>query len=171
MMINIFEGWPTPLNNSSNFVITMDLLKEIRETLIYVVIGLFLAFTINMGLGYALNTDKPVMAVVSSSMEPTLSKGDLVVVKGTEIETIMVGDVIVYHNPFQGVDVVHRVIEIKKEGGELYFYTKGDNNITNRLPDQDAGVAPPITEYYVKGRVVLTIPKLGWFRVIVSSVF
>jgi signal peptidase I len=149
----------------------MDWKKEIRETLIYIVIGLILAFTINTGLAYALKTDKPVMAVVSSSMVPTLNKGDLVVVKGTEIENIVVGDIIVYHNPLQGVAVVHRVVDIREENGMLTFYTKGDNNLTNRLVDQEAGIAPPITGHYVKGRVVLTIPKLGWFRVILSTVF
>lgn len=149
----------------------MDWRKEVRETITYIVIGLVLAFTINTGLGYALDTDKPVMAVVSSSMVPTLNRGDLVVVKGTEADTIVVGDVIVYHNPFQGVAVVHRVVDIKEENGRLIFYTKGDNDVTNRLTDQDAGIAPPINEHYIKGRVVLTIPKLGWFRVILSSVF
>jgi signal peptidase I len=149
----------------------MDWKKEIRETVIYIVIGLVLAFTINTGLGHALDTDKPVMAVVSSSMVPTLNKGDLVIVKGTEVENIVVGDIIVYHNPLQGVAVVHRVVDIKEENGERIFYTKGDNNITNRLTDQEAGIAPPITGHYIKGRVVLTIPKLGWFRVILSTAF
>ncbi len=149
----------------------MDWEKEIRETVTYIVIGLILAFTINAGIGYALGTDKPVMAVVSNSMVPTLNKGDLVIVKGTETGDIKVGDIIVYHNPFQGIAVVHRVVDIKEENGVLTFYTKGDNNVTNRLTDQEAGIAPPITEHYIMGRVVLTIPKLGWFRVILSTVF
>lgn len=149
----------------------MDWRKEIRETIMYIFIGLVLAYTINIGLGYGLGAEKPVMAVVSSSMEPTLNKGDLVVVKGTSPEEINVGDIIVYHNPFQGVAVVHRVIDIKKDGDEFVFYTKGDNNRTNRLSDQEAGIAPPVREYWVKGRVVLTIPKLGWFRVILTMLF
>jgi signal peptidase len=111
------------------------------------------------------------MAVVSSSMEPTLKRGDLVVVKGVSPEEISIGDIIVYHNPFQRVAVVHRVIDIKKDGDEFIFYTKGDNNLTNRLSDQEAGIAPPVREYWVKGRVVLTIPKLGWPRVILTMLF
>ncbi len=149
----------------------MDLKKEIRETVTYVIIGLVLAYAINTGLGYALDTDKPVMAVVSNSMDPTLKKGDLVVVRGVSPEDIAIGDVIVYHNPLQGVAVVHRVIDIKRDGDELIFYTKGDNNRTNRLSDQEAGIAPPIREYWVKGKVVITIPKLGWPRVILTAIF
>ncbi|MDI6654262.1 MAG: signal peptidase I [Candidatus Hydrothermarchaeota archaeon] len=147
----------------------MDLKKELKETVLYIVIGIVLAYGINTGLGYALDTDKPVMAVVSSSMEPTFYKGDLVVVKGIEPEKIAVGDVIVYHNPFRGVSVVHRVIEIKKINSGLYFYTKGDNSITNQLSDQESGIAPPIREEWIKGRLILVIPKLGWFRVALSN--
>lgn len=149
----------------------MDWKKEARETVMYIIIGLVLAYTINTGLGYALGTDKPVMAVVSSSMEPTLKRGDLVVVKGAPPEEISIGDIIVYYNPFQRVAVVHRVIDIKKNGDEFVFYTKGDNNLTNPKSDQEAGIAPPIREDWVKGRVVLTIPKLGWPRVILTMLF
>lgn len=137
----------------------------------YVLIGLALAYVINTGLGYALHTDKPVMAVVSNSMDPTLKKGDLVVVKGVPPEDIAIGDIIVYHNPLQGVEVVHRVIDIKRNGNELIFYTKGDNYRTNRLSDQEAGIAPPVRDYWVKGKVVVTIPKLGWPRVILTAFF
>lgn len=149
----------------------MDLRKEFKETAQYIVIGLVLAYGINIGLGYALDADKPVMAVVSSSMEPTFYKGDLVVVKGIEPEKITIGEVIVYHNPFRGVPVVHRVVGIKKINSEIYFYTKGDNNVTNQLSDQESGIAPPVRKEWVKGRVVLVVPKLGWFRVALSSLF
>ncbi len=148
----------------------MDWRKEIRETFIYIAVGLLMAYAINTGLGYALDTDKPVMAVVSNSMDPTIKKGDLVVVKGIPPGDIAVGDIIVYHNPLQGVAVVHRVIDIRSDEDGLVFYTKGDNNRTNRLSDQDAGIAPPIREYWIKGKVVVTIPKLGWPRVILTMV-
>jgi signal peptidase I len=148
----------------------MDFKKELKEIGIYIVIGLLLAFTINTGLAYFLGTDKPVMAVVSNSMVPTLNKGDLVIVKGVDTLQIDKGDVIVFYNPFQGVEVVHRVVDIKEKNGKLLFYTKGDNDTTNRLSDQIAGIAPPINDHFIRGRVVLTIPKLGWFRVIISSV-
>jgi signal peptidase len=149
----------------------MDLVKEVKETVIYIMVGLVAAFIINTGLGYALSTEKPIMAVVSDSMEPTFYKGDLVVVKGVETDDIQVGDIIVFHNPYRNIPVVHRVIKIQRTGSMTYFYTKGDNNRTNPHSDQTSGIAPPIPEDLVKGRVVKTIPKLGWFRVAVTGLF
>ncbi len=147
----------------------MDLVKEAKETALYILIGLVAAFVINTGLGHALGAEKPIMAVVSDSMEPTFYKGDLVVVKGVDTEDIKVGDIIVFYNPYRNIPVVHRVIKIEKRGSVTYFYTKGDNNLTNPHSDQVSGIAPPIPEELVKGRVVKVIPKLGWFRVLVTE--
>ena len=148
----------------------MDLKKEIRETVIYIVIGLVAAFTINTGLAFAFDTSKPVMAVVSGSMEPTFYKGDLIVSKGVPPGTLEVGDVIVYNNPIRGIDVVHRIVDIEERGHHIYFITKGDNNLTNPEPDQVSGLAPPIMDEWVEGKVVLVIPKLGWFKVALTEI-
>ncbi len=148
----------------------MDWEKEIRETVIYIVIGLVAAFTINTGLAFAFDTSKPVMAVVSGSMEPTFYKGDLIVSKGVPPETLEVGDVIVYRNPIRGIDVVHRIVDKEQRGPHIYFITKGDNNRTNPEPDQVSGLAPPIMDEWVEGRVVLVIPKLGWFKVALTDI-
>jgi signal peptidase len=147
----------------------MDWKKEIKETIIYIIVGLVLANVINTGLGYALHTSKPVMAVVSNSMEPTFYKGDLVVVKGVDPNTIKVGDIIVYENPWRGIPVVHRVVGIEKVDGRIYFFTKGDNARTNRFSDQQSGIAPPVSEEMVKGKVIIVIPKLGWFKVLLTE--
>ncbi len=144
----------------------MDWKKETRETVLYIFIGLVVAYALNTGLGYALDTQKPVMAVVSGSMEPTFYKGDLIVSKGVPATSLNVGDVIVYENRFRGIDVVHRVIAIENGGPHLYFYTKGDNNPES---DQKSGLAPPVMDEWVRGKVVLVIPKLGWLKVILTE--
>jgi len=149
----------------------MDWKKETRETVFYIFIGLIAAYALSTGLGYALDTQKPVMAVVSSSMEPEFYKGDLIVAKGVPPESLEVGDVIVYENRIKGIDVVHRIIAIEEGGHHLYFYTKGDNNETNPRSDQESGLAPPVIDEWVRGKVVLVIPKLGWFKVIVTEIF
>jgi signal peptidase len=150
----------------------MDWEKEIRETVIYIIIGLLAAFTINTGLAFAFDTSKPVMAVVSGSMEPTFYKGDLIVSKGVPPETLEVGDVIVYRNIIRKIDVVHRIVDIEERSGHLYFYTKGDNNLTN--PDWDQRtmppLAPPIMDEWVEGKVILVIPKVGWFKVALTEI-
>ncbi len=165
----------------------MNIIKEIKETVLYIFMGLVMAYAINTGLGYALDTNKPIMAVVSSSMEPTFYRGDLVVVKGVPTEELRIGDVIVYDNPCRGIAVVHRVVDVREDishephrcpNGRLLsppdegpvFYTQGDNDRTNHLPDQESGIAPPIRPDWVKGRVVLVIPKLGWFRVLLTEI-
>lgn len=149
----------------------MDWKKETRETVFYIFIGLIAAYALSTGLGYALDTQKPVMAVVSSSMEPEFYKGDLIVAKGVPPESLEVGDVIVYENRIKGIDIVHRIIAIEEGGPHLYFYTKGDNNETNPRSDQESGLAPPVIDEWVRGKVVLVIPKLGWFKVIVTEIF
>jgi signal peptidase len=146
----------------------MDWEKEIRETVIYIVIGLIAAFTINTGLAFAFDTSKPVMAVVSGSMEPTLYRGDLIVSKGVSPEALEVGDIIVFKNPFPPRKyVVHRIVDIEDRGHHTYFFTKGDNNPEW---DQKLGLAPPIMDDWVVGEVSFVIPKLGWFKVALTEI-
>jgi signal peptidase len=141
----------------------MDLKNEVLSTAKYVIIGLILSVVINQGLGYALNANKPIMAVVSDSMVPVFYRGDLIVVKGLDCNEIEVGDIIVYQNNVKNIPIVHRVVEIIREnGGRRFFITKGDNN---SHPDQEVGISPPVSCNWVRGKVALIIPKLGLFKV------
>lgn len=141
----------------------MDIRDEAISTGKYVLIGLALSVFINQGLGYALNTEKPIMAVVSNSMVPEFYRGDLIVVKGLQPEEIAVGDIIVYKNPYKGIPIVHRVIGIESDtNGNIYFLTKGDNNSHT---DQESGISPPVYEKWVMGEVKVIVPKLGYFKV------
>ncbi len=141
----------------------MDLKEEIISTAKYLLIGLILAMAINQGLGMALQAEKPIMAVVSNSMVPVFSRGDLIVVKGLECGKIEVGDIIVYHNPKRNIPIVHRVVEIDSDSqGEVLFTTKGDNN---GHTDQASGISQPVRCEWVRGEVKLIIPKLGLFKV------
>lgn len=87
--------------------------------------------------------------ISSRSMEPTLRVGDLVVVCSFCGEPSK-GDIVAYVSEY-GV-VIHRVVETINETGLLV--TKGDAN-TNVDPN-------PISRKYVLGRVVLTLPRLGY---------
>ncbi len=141
----------------------MDLKEEVISTSKYIVIGLVLSVLINQGLGYALNTEKPIMAVVSNSMIPVFYRGDLIVVKGIPPESIQEGDIIVYQNPYRNIPIVHRVVEIQTDGGGTrFFITKGDNNAHT---DQETNISPPVAGNWVRGEVRLIIPKLGYFKV------
>lgn len=82
--------------------------------------------------------------VLSGSMEPTLSTGDLIVVK--EVDSYAVDDVVVYQDGHSLV--VHRIIEIDGEN----IITQGDANNT---PDT------PIEATALKGTVVAHLPAVG----------
>jgi signal peptidase I len=157
---------------------------------VYAVLGILIAFIANQALAYALDTDLPVVAVVSSSMthdsttpqvfyqwlqdNMNYSKsyidswpvhdgfviGDLPIIEGSTKYNI--GDVIVYSIPDQSVPIIHRIISVNPDGS---FMTKGDHN---------SGLLP--FEHSVKlsqahGKVIFIVPKLGYFKVIVSRIF
>ena len=57
--------------------------------------------------------------------------------------------------------VIHRVTEVAQGGSEKLFVTKGD---ANSNPDIE-----PVFQSQVRGKVVLTIPKLGWAVIAAQS--
>lgn len=82
--------------------------------------------------------------VLSGSMEPSLSVGDMLVV--VPQESYRENDVVVFQRGSSGV--VHRIISI--EGDEII--TKGDAN--NTADD-------PISSSNIKGKVIIVIPYVG----------
>lgn len=94
--------------------------------------------------------------VLSGSMEPALSVGDLAVVAPVRTESLMVGDIITYRQVRRpDVLVTHRITAIGlDEQGRLKFETRGDANNTS---DQVL-----VDSKSVLGRVAYSIPKLGY---------
>lgn len=77
------------------------------------------------------------LIVLSGSMEPVISSGDLIICKQIDSDKVKVGDIIAFFDPDStGTAVLtHRVTEIAEENGALAFRTKGDaNNTEDRLP-------------------------------------
>ena len=107
----------------------------------------------------------PFGVISSSSMEPTLHRGDLVLVLKIPFEKIQKGDIVVFRNPNNGVAVAHRVVG-KLEDGRLL--TKGDNE--EYLDQVRPGpVMPPIDEDLYLGIVPILVghpiklPRIGAF--------
>lgn len=69
-----------------------------------------------------------VFNIVSGSMEPSYSVGDLIYVKEVDPTTVKVGDVITFVLNEDLVVATHRVVRIDAE--KERFYTKGDANDT-----------------------------------------
>lgn len=90
--------------------------------------------------------------VISGSMEPEYSVGDLLYVKEVNVNSIKVGDPITFILNEDLVVATHRVIRIDAE--KQYFYTKGD---ANEIEDQN-----PVHFKNVIGVPKFSIPKLGY---------
>jgi len=121
-------------------------------SIVYLFLGFVIAYSVNMGLGYALDTQTPVVAVFSNSMVSTFYKGDMILVQG--VEEVSVGDIIVFSVPDRSYPIIHRVYEITPEG----IKTKGDNNLY---------VDPwKISKEDIYGKAILKFPLLGWVKII-----
>jgi len=120
------------------------------------------------GLQTALKTEYPLFAVASGSMEPTLLRGDLILVQGgLNFSELTVGymtapvpgEIIVYRVPpeyrYTSNDpIVHRAVAKEYRNNRWYFYTKGDAN-------SQIDYWSPISQDYIIGRVVGKVPWLG----------
>lgn len=95
-----------------------------------------------------------VFTVVSGSMEPTYSVGDMIYVKPVEPEEIKAGDVITFVMNENLVVGTHRVTEVEQREEHLYFHTKGDAN--------DMVDAAAVMDQNVLGEPVFAIPFLGY---------
>lgn len=93
-----------------------------------------------------------VFNVISGSMEPTFSVGDLIYVKKVSPSEIKVGDPITFVLNENLVVATHRVVEIDAEN--QHFYTKGDAN--------DTTDAAPVHFNNVIGIAKFSIPYLGY---------
>ena len=129
-----------------------------RSELVKTVFLLLLVVVATLG-GYglfmlAMGTTSPLVVVTSGSMEPTLYRGDLLVLQGRPIDQIQVRDIIVFEDEEFGEGaVVHRVVEVTVIGDVTHLRTKGDFNLS-----EDPGTR---TEGEVIGVMVLSIPALG----------
>lgn len=78
----------------------MELLEKLEHEslreLYFLAISLVLAFGVLQTSGTALQTDQPVVSVVSCSMYPQLHVGDVLVVKGGDFEDVQPGDIVVF---------------------------------------------------------------------------
>ncbi len=67
------------------------------------------------------------VAIASGSMEPNISRGDVVIIdQKYELENLEKDQIMAYK--YKNVIVVHRIEKIIKKNNKYYFYTKGDAN-------------------------------------------
>ncbi len=161
--------------------------------IIYLGIGVALAFLLNVSLGVLLSTDFPVVTVESDSMEPALYPGDIVFVRG--VDSYDPGDIIIFDG-WKRTPIIHRTVSAsRREDGvfevlvwqdfdeiteeeliemhkdiesEEVYVTKGDNNPTC---DQCQNTADLVELEDVHGRKLFRIPYLGWIKLFTTRLF
>lgn len=97
--------------------------------------------------------------VISGSMEPSYSVGDLIYVKEVDPDSVKVGDPITFVLNEDLVVATHRVVAIDSENRQ--FTTKGDANKT-----EDAA---PVHFNNLIGVPVFAIPLLGYVSAYIQS--
>ena len=163
-------------NNSKNNLKEVKQKKITKKVIISIALISFAfggSFLIYFVLQISLETETPIVVVISPSMEPTIKKGDLLFVKGTEPYLIKngtiegkEGDIIVFDAQglwpgTPGEPIVHRVIDKYLVGDVWYFLTKGDNN---DIPD-----AAPVPGDRIYGIIIGIIPFIGWIKIILTE--
>lgn len=83
-------------------------------------------------------------AVLSGSMEPRLSVGDLVIIRQTD--TVCVGDIVVFQEA--GRLIIHRVVSV-------------DGQTVQTMGDANTGLDDPVAAEAVKGVLIFDVPGLG----------
>jgi len=93
--------------------------------------------------------------VLSGSMRPTFSPGDVAVTQAVPVGTLRVGDAISFYPPGQTTPVLHRIASIETTRDGVVITTRGDANTVN---DQWRVTLQGTTAY----RLVAVVPLLGW---------
>ena len=129
--------------------------KGVIKDIVIVGVGVLVIW---IGLQAAFGTQNPFYVVASGSMIPELEVYDVLIVQGHEpFEDIEKGDIIVFNRPSDHDRViVHRVVSVIDSEPKT-LRTKGDANPAS-IPGSDF----PITEKEYIGKVVYTLPQVGY---------
>jgi signal peptidase len=92
--------------------------------------------------------------VLSGSMEPTISTGDVVIVGDVAAEAVASGDVITFQREGESVPTTHRVVSVTSTAEGISFTTKGDAN--------EEADPEPVTPDRLVGRVTFIVPVIGY---------
>ena len=103
------------------------------------------------------------LIVLTDSMEPKISGGDLIICSVVDPEDVKVRDIISFFDPAgNGTSIVtHRVIEIIEEDSKIFFRTQGDNNDTE---DKE-----PVPAEKLVGMYKMRVPLVGHVAMFMQS--
>ena len=121
------------------------------------------------GSQLVLNTQYPALAVVSTSMLPTLNVGDIIIVQGVSAAQInanyTIGDIVVFRRPISSdpeYRIVHRAVnKVQNSDGTWTITTHGDNN--------PIGANEEFNSKDLIGKVIARIPYVGNFPLFMNA--
>jgi signal peptidase I len=93
--------------------------------------------------------------VVSNSMRPTFSAGDVAVTQAVPISSLRVGDAIAFYPPGKTEPVLHRITSLETTAAGVVVTTRGD---ANPVDDLWRAALTGTTAY----RLVAVVPFIGW---------
>ncbi len=95
--------------------------------------------------------------ILTQSMVPTIYAGDVIITYKNDDNKYEIGDIVTYRSDLNGgINITHRVKESYVVNGKYSYKTKGDNN---SIADSEI-----VKGERVLGKVVLKIPKVGYFQ-------
>ena len=134
--------------------------RQIVNGVVWAVVVVAAALILAVALPLAFG-DRP-HTVLTGSMEPTISAGDVVVDARISPLDARVGDVVTFRDPEdQSKLITHRVKRIRRGGSHLWFTTQGDaNNTTEHWRIAADGEL---------GRVAYKVPWVGHVAVLTHT--
>ena len=129
------------------------------------------AYMLWKGLGVIMNTESPVVVVLSESMSPAFERGDILFLNMSH-SPIITGDIVVFNIKGREIPIVHRVLKVHEQrstsSSALSILTKGDNNQVH-----DRGLYNPgqlwLAREDISGRVKGCLPYIGMITILMNE--
>lgn len=128
--------------------------------LVFIVIGVGLVATFAVvGIPQLIGAEHS-FVVLSGSMEPEISPGDVVIVDEVQPESVAVGDTITYRTGPRST-TTHEVVTVIEDGEIIGYKTKG---IANEDPDQGY-----VDTDQLVGKTILVVPYVGYVTLFANT--
>lgn len=133
----------------------VDQRKKVVSTTLLVIFATLVSMLVSCQFRFG------ILVVGSGSMTGAIDKGDATIYEKYKGQNIRVGDVIIFKDG--GVNIVHRVIDIKEINSQKRYYTKGD---ANQEMDEDY-----VLEKNIEGITKFRIRYIGYPSLWVRDIF
>lgn len=120
----------------------------------------------NCGSWYENNADIGKEDFQEFTFSNGFNEGDVMIVKGTRIEDVEVGQVLVFEASRRSIPIIHRVVSVRDDD-QIILQAKGDNNgdVFSALGEDR------ITADEIKGVAIGRIPYVGLLKIYTSRLF